>query len=106
METKNGGPAFPATLRGVHNAEHDSWHMVPGSNVLQERTVTGMSLRDYFAAKAMASIIADVTRNSPGGFPTTEDGGTDSAQENCYSTVATDAYAMADAMLAAREVQP
>lgn len=84
---KTGGPAFPATLRGVHNAEPDSWHMVPGSNTLQERTVTGMTLRDYFAAKAMQGIIA-----------TFDDDITAMPEQ-----VACLCYKIADAMLAARK---
>lgn len=94
METKNGGPAFPATLRGVHNAEHDSWHMVPGSNVLQERTVTGMSLRDYFAAKAMAGALSNQTTVFSGDI------------DECIRLTCEMSYRIADAMLAAREVQP
>lgn len=45
----------------------------------------GMSLRDYFAAKAMQALITGLE----GGFE--------------WWAVATDAYAMADAMLAARD---
>jgi hypothetical protein len=62
--TNTGGPAFPTP---THNLQND-----------------GMTLRDYFAAKAMASVIArgDDT-NRPG--------------------MAEWAYAMADAMLKARE---
>jgi len=45
----------------------------------------GMSLRDYFAAKAMQSILTTI------------------ADEHWRAGVAIDAYAMADAMLKARE---
>ena len=64
--TDTGGPAFP--VPGLHRAEHNN----------------GMTLRDYFATKAMASVIArgDDT-NRPG--------------------MAEWSYAMADAMLRARE---
>ena len=64
--TNTGGPAFPS---------HGS---------MGEVTHEGMTLRDYFAAKAMASVIArgDDT-NRPG--------------------MAEWSYAMADAMLKARE---
>ena len=68
--TNTGGPAFPLSTVDPY-----------------DRSVTtcdGMTLRDYFAAKAMASVIArgDDT-NRPG--------------------MAEWAYAMADAMLRARE---
>ena len=66
--TNTGGPAFPID-----------------ANESADRCIyTGMTLRDYFAAKAMASVIArgDDT-NRPG--------------------MAEWAYAMADAMLRARE---
>ena len=50
---------------------------------------TGMTLRDYFAAKAMqafCSTLGDVSANSP----------------PYWSVLAGDAYEMADAMMAAR----
>ena len=67
----NGGPAFPSTITD------DSLH------------VGGMSLRDYFAAKAMQGLFA------AGG------GVTRGAEE--WARLA---YAMADAMLAARKSNP
>jgi hypothetical protein len=70
IDTNTGGPAFPVDERFEG---FDGWHTEPG-----------MTLRDYFAAKAMASVIArgDDT-NRPG--------------------MAEWSYAMADAMLKARE---
>ena len=68
MTTNTGGPAFPTGTGGN----------TPYSN--------GMTLRDFFAAKAMQGLLAcpaTITRN-----------------ENMY---ACDAYTMADAMLKARE---
>jgi hypothetical protein len=62
----NGGPAFPHDL-------HD----------LYEPDTTGMTLRDYFAAKAMQAYV--------GLDHLTEDG------------IAVSSYEMADAMLRARE---
>jgi hypothetical protein len=53
--------------------------------------ITGMTLRDYFAAKAMQGLIA-----SPRGTPDGSDA-TDEYYAKC-------AYIMADAMLKAREV--
>lgn len=70
MKTSNGGPAFPTP---THNLAND-----------------GMTLRDYFAAKAMqAEIAAD-----EGLFK----------HQDLQFQVAKISYEMADAMLKAREV--
>jgi hypothetical protein len=71
-DTNTGGPAFPAGERfeGV-----DGWHTEPG-----------MTLRDYFAAKAMQSLILGLT-----------------GHDNEIPDTAEDAYEFADAMLRARE---
>lgn len=61
----NGGPAFPDP--------QEDW-----------RGEKGMTLRDYFAAKAMQGCIA-------------------SGRFKGYSACAADSYAMADAMLKARQ---
>ena len=72
MSTNTGGPAFP-------NPRWEGW----GSP--QE----GMTLRDYFAAKAMQSMVQGR------GAANLEQGG--------YTAVSMMAYRMADAMLKARE---
>jgi hypothetical protein len=69
-----GGPAFP----GLHPSKECHYQDA------------GMTLRDYFAAKAMQGLIA-----SPRGTPDGRDG-TDHYYAKC-------AYIMADAMLKARE---
>ena len=73
--TNNGGPAFP------------SEYFDPQLQRL--RAVNGMTLRDYFAAKAMQGILA-------GKLPITE-------EPEPLPLIAKAAYAMADAMLKARE---
>ena len=72
---EDGGPAFAAGA-----FEHNS----SGSLAWQD----GMSLRDFFAAKAMQSLLTTIDE-----FP----------DEHWRTGVATDAYSMADAMLAARK---
>ena len=72
MDKTGGGPAFP---------QPDTYH--PNGQV--EYGSSGMSLRDYFAAKAMQGFAGG------GGYDKWE-----------YLTQ--DAYAVADAMLKAREV--
>ncbi|WP_407206835.1 hypothetical protein [Citrobacter sedlakii] len=69
------GPAFP-----VAGSEHNY-------------PIEGMTLRDYFAAKAMAAIVRRWDGHSFGG-------GQNSPQ---YKELAEDAYFIADAMLKARE---
>ena len=71
---EKGGPAFP---QAVMNDEGEIYHFYDWH---------GMSLRDYFAAKAMQSM------NSR---PDYEDAPADA--------IALDAYALADAMLEARK---
>ena len=66
MTTNTGGPAFPANHFDLGDTEH------------------GMTLRDYFAAKAMQALIGH---------------GADSKQ---YPIDAEQAYVIADAMLKAR----
>ena len=79
---KNGGPAFPAQHYDLAEGEH------------------GMTLRDYFAAKAMPMALAEyrmlteVGENDPMG----EDWGVLFG----LSSVAAKAYQLADAMLEAR----
>lgn len=69
--SNTGGPAFPAPAGVAHITDQ------------------GMTLRDYFAAKAMQALIA-----SPRGTPDGRD-----ATDQYY---AKNAYIMADAMLKAR----
>jgi hypothetical protein len=71
--TNTGGPAFPSS-------EYD-----PRYN--RHVAIGGMTLRDYFAAKAMQSM-----------------NGRQDYLDAPASAIALDAYALADAMLKAREV--
>jgi hypothetical protein len=66
MKQDTGGPAFPATNHHGHKLE-------------------GMTLRDYFAAKAMQTLLLD-----------------DSYDFRDRNLIAQKAYAFADAMLEAR----
>jgi hypothetical protein len=73
MTTNTGGPAYPTSNYGA---------IVPMSTGYSE----GMTLRDYFAAKAMQSILV----------------GIECGPDDVASVVAS-AYIIADAMLKARE---
>lgn len=78
MEKINdGGPAFPNVPEGA-GARWSSWD-------------TGMTLRDYFAAKALTAIISK--------FPVEL---TDKGDANLSNAAARGAYVYADAMIAAR----
>lgn len=77
--TNNGGPAFPVSTSNETDGHQD------GPNTWQ---FPGMSLRDYFAAKAIQGLLA----------------------QSCGTALGSDlihgaqyAYQMADAMLAARD---
>lgn len=85
---KDGGPAFPVEIYdnglGVQTGMNSGWH-------------TGISARDYFAAKALPALIqlfttGDLTAKD--GRPVTEE------------HFAEQAYCFADAMLAEREKEP
>ena len=74
MSDKNtGGPAFPCPTISI--GQHQ-----------------GMTLRDYFAAKAMQGLMGRSWADTSGKFP-----------ENLHGVWATAAYQMADAMMKARE---
>jgi len=71
MNKETGGPAFPLSQHGTQTL---GMH------------ITGMTLRDYFAAKAMQGIVSRGVSDM-----------------KWIDTYATNAYKMADAMLKARE---
>ncbi len=80
--TNTGGPAFPAF---EHHAGYG-----------QMLAVGGMTLRDYFAAKAMQSILPS--------YQNVFDDETGSDDDPTFpELLAKDAYVMADAMLKVRE---
>jgi hypothetical protein len=71
MTTETGGPAFPAQVKFF------------------DEPTTGMTLRDYFAAKAMQGMLS-------------ANGDSNGYLEYEEETVAANAYKLADAMLRAR----
>jgi hypothetical protein len=75
MKEKNGGPAFPRTGEGFGNPRYDA---------------AGMSLRDYFAAKAVSALIGTAAAPCMTGL------------DGLEPLLAKTAYQMADAMLKAR----
>jgi hypothetical protein len=86
-DINDGGPAFPQLC----TAWNDDAHKYELSMSLD-----GMSLRDYFAAKAMQPLTRTVQKNGKTG----PDAGDDD-----FVWVARRAYMLADAMLKAREQQ-
>lgn len=82
MTIKDGGPAFPQ-------------YPIHGEAFTPDRG--GMTLRDYFAAKAMAILWEAYDK----GYCGTED-----LSGETNSMIAKGAYQIADAMLRAREVTP
>lgn len=83
MSKDNSGPAFPYS--GIHKGEKEN--MIVDSH--------GMTLRDYFAAKAMAAIVRRWDGHSFGGGPNSPQ----------YKELSEDAYLIAEAMIKAREAE-
>lgn len=81
----HGGPAFPAPELGVWESGSEVYRGLYG----------GMTLRDYFAAKAMA---AQMLNHAEMNY-----WGTEYSIEYMWKAAADNAYLMADAMLRARE---
>lgn len=77
----NGGPAFPSA---------------PEADKIYNRINSGMTLRDYFAAKAMPALYRDFWDDFRSGVNCR-------VPEDWKMGIAIDSYAMADAMLKARE---
>ncbi|WP_338659033.1 hypothetical protein [Yersinia intermedia] len=73
-EIKTGGPAFPNVPSDI---QYETWD-------------EGMTLRDYFAAKALTGMISTAGGPCLGGF------------DGYESHIASAAYVMADAMIKAR----
>ena len=82
MSKDHGGPAFPVPLN-------------PGESYQAHQIADGMTLRDYFAAKAMQGYLANAWQAE-----TLDSLGESSAQQ--MATVAEISYCMADAMLKER----
>ena len=80
-ERNDGGPAFPRKLPNVEVRPDEALRII--------RNHEGMSLRDYFAAKAMQGLLAERLPDHHG------DGGEE--------VLAQDAYMIASAMLSERE---
>ena len=77
---ETGGPAFPCHPEIIPQKERD---------------FAGMTLRDYFAARAMTACYAEYCAHA----------NVQGYEEDWKMGVALDSYAMADAMLKAREAK-
>jgi hypothetical protein len=77
MTTETGGPAFPCEVLGIDG--HGEY-----------MPLQGMTLRDYFAGKAMEGILASNTEH-------------EHEDAHIFDAIAEAAYKMADAMLKARK---
>ena len=90
---EDGGPAFPV-------ADYDHQVFQPKDVPEARRLLSGMTLRDYFAAKAMQGLCA----NPGAAFQANPRSGW--GLVNCeLENVAVLSYSIADAMLKAREVR-
>ncbi len=86
-DTNNGGPAFPG--------QWYDFQPFTGEQVVREQW-EGMSLRDYFAAKAMQSMLLDTKQFAGCGLG-------EAPLAAVPDIIAGWSYLMADAMLKARE---
>ena len=82
-EIDDGGPAFPCPITSTDGG---------GTELSNEYGLGGMSLRDYFAAKAMQGMLsnAEMMQNDKG------------VRNNTFANYAAAAYIQADAVLAER----
>jgi hypothetical protein len=80
--SNTGGPAFPTTVHNYGDGMYAS---------------EGLSIRDYFAAKAMQGLISDED------WRESADWREEKFEESAADYTACAAYVMADAMLRARE---
>ncbi|HDO7157182.1 MULTISPECIES: hypothetical protein [Klebsiella/Raoultella group] len=93
MSKQTGGPAFPV----ADGAAHRIAMQLAGDNEAKyiaesAKALAGMTLRDYFAAKAMQGWLAS--------YPESEQHPVATHRENMVAELS---YLMADAMLKARE---
>lgn len=95
MSTNDGGPAFPSNFTLSKD----------GSTWTKHENRGGMTLRDFFAAKALQGLLADT--NTHVGYVNPKTGrGWPNDEKKFRNAVAFVAYSMADSMLRAREVKP
>jgi len=101
MAIEDGGPAFPFTPNQQMQLPNGTWDQNTDFGD------PGMSLRDYFAAKAMQSIVSNWYRTYlEEDNHTTEQLDSMIADAECRDDMSMQAYAIADAMLNARQVPP
>jgi hypothetical protein len=80
---QSGGPAFPADVM-----EDGDFVLPPGQGGATMKKLPGMTLRDYFAARAMQAIFSNLSGVQ---WP-----------EDSFLNLADHAYMLADAMIKAR----
>ena len=96
MSARDGGPAFPCVLENITERNVTSpvtGEIIPPGRVFQ---CAGLSVRDYFAAKALQGLLANPKLRDE----ILKQGGCDSGW------IEQSAWAFADAMLVAREAKP
>ena len=86
-----GGMAFPSGDAEIKHTQEYGYSVIRESRAVHE----GMTLRDYFAARAMTACYAEYCAHA----------NVQGYEEGWKVGVALDSYEMADAMLKAREVK-
>lgn len=90
-EINDGGPAFPVNS-DEYDHNNDRW---------RPRSEGGMTLRDYFAAKAMQAQL--ITDGQPGEAAESLIEAAFNARQDPVYRLALNSYSVADAMIRARE---
>jgi len=88
-EIKDGGPAFPQPGYSMYQIEGEHVRL-SGQNDYGQPPIAGLTMRDYFAAKALNGMLNQWHRSGIG-------------YVDCMDVLATNAYQVADAMLKERE---
>jgi hypothetical protein len=90
VSKEDGGSAFPAKGGNIFYVPEQHSETVKGEIDRLKQTQDGMTLRDYFAAKAMQGFCANTGHELMDG-------------EHTFKSAARDSYKIADAMLRARK---
>lgn len=101
MSTPSNPPAFPTTA-GISGYGLTIPHTLPSGDIVWEGREQGMTMRDYFAAKAMAALLTTEFIQTAVNNALLE-AGLEAAAAGIVADLSSQSYDLADAMLAERE---
>lgn len=108
MRVNDGGPAFPVPSDAIPNPNGGGFINMGDYGMGPQ---SGMSLRDWFAGLAMQALlgrgyVGDDSQGDPGVYAEEISVSDDDSCSIGLDILGADAYRAADAMLAAREIEP